>query len=181
MLKPSGHVLVFADWRMVSSIGPAMESAGLRLRNVIVWDKGNFGTGNGFRPTHEMILHLAMPDPVFHAADVGNVIRVPRVPRDKRQHPTEKPVLLLRKLIHVTSPKGGLVIDPFAGSGPLGVAARDEGRNAILVERSEAYCAIARSRCHADAPLLRHPSPRGDDGFDRGVAGEPAPFAEALL
>lgn len=155
VVKSSGHLLVFADWRMVPSLGPALESAGWRSRNIVVWDKGHFGLGTGFRPTHEMILHLTHRAPEFHSASVGNVIRVSRVPNKEREHPTEKPLDLMRQLIRVVTPKSGTVLDPFAGSGTTLVAADLEGRHAIGIERELNYIEISRARIDsAHSPLI---------------------------
>jgi site-specific DNA-methyltransferase (adenine-specific) len=60
-------------------------------------------------------------------------------------HPTEKPVALLEPMLHYAVPVGGLVLDPFAGSGSTAEAARLGGRRAVLIEADEKYCeAIAR-------------------------------------
>lgn len=61
-------------------------------------------------------------------------------------HPTEKPVKLLGSLIHYACPPGGLVVDPFAGSGSTLDAARFAGRRAIGVELHEPYAEAAASR-----------------------------------
>lgn len=145
LLDPAGSLVVFCDWRMAFQVGPAMESAGFRLRNILVWDKGHFGCGTGFRPQHELALHLSRRAPKFHAADVGNVIGAKRLGR-ARTHPTEKPVLLLRDIVRVVCPPGGTVLDPFAGSGSTGAAAIEEGRNAILIERDPAHVATISER-----------------------------------
>lgn len=129
----SGSILTFCDWRMVTMLAPAMESAGWRLRNLLVWDKGHFGCGTGFRPRHEMIIHLTRRAPVFHSASVGNVIGAKRVGAG-RQHPTEKPADLIEDLIRVVSPPGGTILDPFMGSGTAGVACKTLGRSFIGIE-----------------------------------------------
>lgn len=61
-------------------------------------------------------------------------------------HPTQKPTGILEPLIHYSCPPGGLVLDPFAGSGSTLVAARAIGRRAHGVEINEGYCAAAVAR-----------------------------------
>lgn len=61
-------------------------------------------------------------------------------------HPTEKPVPLLEHLITYACPPGGLVVDPFAGSGSTLDAARRIGRRAIGIEAREDYAEAAAER-----------------------------------
>lgn len=61
-------------------------------------------------------------------------------------HPTEKPVPLLVPLIEYACPVGGLVVDPFAGSGSTLDAARSAGRRAIGIEADERYAEAAAKR-----------------------------------
>lgn len=72
-------------------------------------------------------------------------------------HPTVKPLALMRYLCRLTStPTGGVVLDPFMGSGTTGVAALQEGRSFIGIEREAEYVEIARRRiAAAELPLLR--------------------------
>lgn len=66
-------------------------------------------------------------------------------------HQTQKPVELLDRLIRYACPPGGTVLDPFAGSGSTGEAARASGRRAVLIEGEESYCeAIARRLSQGD-------------------------------
>lgn len=62
------------------------------------------------------------------------------------EHPTQKPTALLRPIVRYSCPVGGLVLDPFAGSGSTLVAAKETGRRAIGIEGDEKYCEIAARR-----------------------------------
>jgi site-specific DNA-methyltransferase (adenine-specific) len=62
------------------------------------------------------------------------------------KHPTVKPVDLMQWLCRLVTPKGGTVLDPFAGTGTTGEAAFREGFNAVLIEREEEYQADIRRR-----------------------------------
>jgi site-specific DNA-methyltransferase (adenine-specific) len=61
-------------------------------------------------------------------------------------HPTVKPQALMRWLVRMVTPPGGTVLDPFAGSGSTGLAARAEGFDCVLAEQSLEYCRIIRNR-----------------------------------
>lgn len=61
-------------------------------------------------------------------------------------HPTVKPVDLMRWLVRLVTPPGGLVLDPFAGSGTTGVACREEGFRCVLIEREAEYLGIIAGR-----------------------------------
>lgn len=64
----------------------------------------------------------------------------------KNNHPTVKPVELMRYLCRLITPKGGLVLDPFGGSGTTGVGAVLEGFDFILIEQEEEFVKIAKAR-----------------------------------
>lgn len=64
----------------------------------------------------------------------------------RNAHPTVKPVELMRWLVRLITPPGGLVLDPFCGSGTTGVACVLEGFRFLGVEREEEYATIARAR-----------------------------------
>jgi DNA modification methylase len=61
-------------------------------------------------------------------------------------HPTVKPTELMRWLIRLATPPGGIILDPFGGSGSTGVAARAENVRCILIEREPEYLHIIRDR-----------------------------------
>lgn len=147
VLPEGGSALFFCDWRMVANLGPALESSGMRWQNLLVWDKGSAGLGTGFRAQHELVLHYVKGTGVFHDATPGNVLRAGRMRPDERVHQTQKPVDLIAQMIPVVCPPGGVVLDPFAGSGSIGVAALLAGRRFLGVEREARHVATARERC----------------------------------
>ena len=61
-------------------------------------------------------------------------------------HPTVKPTDLMRWLVRLVTPPGGIILDPFGGSGSTGLACRAEGFRCILIEREDEYLAIIRDR-----------------------------------
>jgi len=65
------------------------------------------------------------------------------------RHETEKPLGIIDPLIRYACPPGGLVVDPFAGSGSALDAARQSGRRAIGIEAREEYCEVAARRLSA--------------------------------
>jgi DNA modification methylase len=73
-------------------------------------------------------------------------------------HPTVKPVELMRWLVKLVTPPGGIVLDPFTGSGTTGMACRYEHRQFIGIEREAEYVAIAERRIAAVAPLFSEAS-----------------------
>ena len=64
-------------------------------------------------------------------------------------HPTCKPNALMRWLVRLVCPKGGLVLDPFMGSGSTGVACMDEGMDFVGIDMDAHYCDIAEARIRA--------------------------------
>jgi site-specific DNA-methyltransferase (adenine-specific) len=143
LLNPNRGAFVFTDWRMVPSLAPALESSGMRYRNLIVWDKGSAGLGVGFKPAHEMILEFANGTTEYYALNGQNVIRQSRLSAGLKEHGAQKPTAVMSELIRVVTPEDGRVIDPFMGSGSTGVAAVEMGREFVGVELNPTYFDIA--------------------------------------
>lgn len=74
-------------------------------------------------------------------------------------HPTVKPIALMSWLCKLVTRPGGLILDPFAGSGTTIIAATRAGFNAIGVELE--YAALARLRIEEDSPLMSRPRSEG--------------------
>lgn len=69
--------------------------------------------------------------------------------KSKNNHPTVKPIALMEYLIKMITPKGGIVLDPFAGSGSTLVAAKQNGYKYIGIELTEEYIPIIEARLEA--------------------------------
>lgn len=93
----------------------------------------------------------------------------------RNPHPTVKPIALMRWLVKLVTPPGGVVLDPFMGSGSTGIAAALEGFDFIGIEREPEYMPIARERiawwaehpraADADKPIKRQAPPVGQGGL----------------
>jgi site-specific DNA-methyltransferase (adenine-specific) len=95
----------------------------------------------------------------FDEPEYQKYFYAPRVTRKERgeynDHPTPKPISLMRYLCRIFSPKNGLVLDPFVGSGSTGIGALQEERNFLGIDMTEHYCDIAKRRIedHCNDPV----------------------------
>ncbi|HUT21644.1 MAG TPA: DNA methyltransferase [Anaerolineae bacterium] len=132
------------------------------LLNTLVWDKVDPGLGWRWRRSWEAIIEASVGKPRvwLGGTEVRNVLRLPRAIPQADEHPTPKPVPLLEELIRASAPSSGLVLDPFAGSGPTLIAAERTGRTCYAVELEPRYCDIILARWEA---LTRMHAERADD------------------
>jgi len=113
----------------------------------LVWDKREPGLNGGpWRYTHESIFVRGEGFKRTSASSFS-ILSYPsgNTTAEKRDHVHAKPVALMMRLIESTP--GGLLADPFSGSGATLVAAKNLGRNIIGVELEERYCEIIAKRC----------------------------------
>jgi site-specific DNA-methyltransferase (adenine-specific) len=144
LLVDGGSFLSFIDWRQWPNLVGALETANLRVQGMVVWDKGHFGLGNGFRSQHELLCHASKGVPTIYDKGIGNVLSFPRV--EPLDHPSPKPEKMMQKIIAAVTPPDGIVLDPFMGSGTTLRAAKNIGRRAIGIESIRDYCEIAVDR-----------------------------------
>lgn len=141
---------VFVDWRNLPAMTDALQAAGWVYRGIVVWDKGNCRPiPNRFRNDCEYIVwgtNGPRKTEYVDGAFIGpGCYHITSIPSKKKSHQTEKPVELLEKLIAIC-PNGGMVFDPFMGSGSTGVAAVKTGRNFIGIELDPGYFETAKQR-----------------------------------
>jgi DNA modification methylase len=149
-LATDAHVLIFTHWRVEPEMRQAVEAAGLAVRYVVTWDKEATGMGDPmttFAPQDEWIIHAVKGSPPLFEPRPSSVLRYARVVG--AQHPTEKPLALLKRLIEATTVEGELVVDPYGGIASTLVAARQLGRECWGCEIDETYYRAGLERLEA--------------------------------
>ena len=82
----------------------------------------------------------------YNPKDVWSVSRLHREHRERADHPTQKPLEIIERMVKASCPPGGVVLDPFMGSGTTAVAARRCGRNFVGFELNPVYCDLIQRR-----------------------------------
>ncbi len=161
VLAVGGALYLFARWDVYPVWAQAIPS-GLKLSNLIVWGKNNWpSVDNGnFAQQHEFILFLTKGPHVRRGKRWSNIWALPRVPAKQLRVPSEKPTALIRRAIEASSDPGQLVIDPFAGSGTTGEAARACGRRTLLGDLDPAMVRLMCERLSLPVPDIVHGLPR---------------------
>lgn len=155
--KQGGVICVFTDWRQLPATILALQWADWTWRGITVWDKseGVRPQKGRFRNQAEYIIwgsKGAMP--LNRDAPVlPGVYKFTTMTQDK-QHQTEKPLELMRNIVKIVE-RGGKILDPFCGSGSTVLAAKLEGYNAIGIEVTTEYAAIAYQRITSEYETVK--------------------------
>lgn len=154
------------DWRHIDEISAAGQSCYSDLKNVIVWVKDQAGMGSFYRSRHELIFafkngtapHInsfELGQSGRHRTNVWNYRGITSQTKAAREelslHPTVKPVAMVADAMKDCSIRGGIVLDPFCGSGTVLIAAQKSGRRARAIELDPLYCDTAIRRWQASA------------------------------
>lgn len=168
ILTPIGSCYWWCGMRQVSHIADVLADAGMETR-LMGWRKlypTPAAPGAGWASGLEVCCYGYWPGRYFrqsrntlHNCFEADAFRGGNP--DKVDHPTQKPVRVLRPLIEASCPPGGLVLDPFAGSGSVGVAALEAERRYLGAEIHPPFHAIAERRLRAAAAQLPMFAPVG--------------------
>jgi hypothetical protein len=146
------------DWRHMGEMLAAGHVVYRELKNLCVWSKSNAGMGTFYRSRHELVFvwksgtapHINTFELGQHGRSRSNVWEYAGVSGMKpgrleelAMHPTVKPVALVADAIKDCSRRNGLVLDPFAGSGTILIAAERTGRFARAIEIDPHYVDVA--------------------------------------
>jgi site-specific DNA-methyltransferase (adenine-specific) len=157
VLAKNSHLYLFCDPETMFVAKPAGEKAGFKFWKPLVFDKISIGMGYHYRARYECILFFEKGKRKLADLGISDIISVPRI---RNGYPAEKPVAVSEVLVQQSSTVGELVIDPFMGSGSVGVAAARHGRpfagNDLCreaVEITERRLLEAGARCVGDDSL----------------------------
>jgi len=135
-------IYVFMSSQELHSLRMAIEDAGCKLGDYLVWVKNSHVLGRkDYDLKHELILYGWKGRHKFYSGHRTTVIEEDRNPVNDL-HPTMKPVALLEKLMSDGSPKEGNIYDPFGGSGSTLIACEKLNRKCHMMEIDPAYCDV---------------------------------------
>ncbi|MBV8633215.1 MAG: site-specific DNA-methyltransferase [Burkholderiaceae bacterium] len=93
----------------------------------------------------------------YNPKDLWSVSRLHREHPEREDHPTQKPLEIVERMVKASCPPGGVVLDPFMGSGTTAVAALRNGRHFVGFELNPDYCAQIEQRLSRASPSMASP------------------------
>ncbi len=164
LLKPNGTIWVSGTHHVIHSVGYVMQCLGMKILNSVTWEKPNPPPNLSrryFPHSTETILWAARSDKskhcfnyqAMHERNGGKQMKTvwrigpPRKSEKKHgEHPTQKPVELLDRIVLASTNEGDWIFDPFAGSSTTGVSAIRNGRNFVGCEKEKEYADLSMKR-----------------------------------
>jgi len=144
VLKADSFCATFYGWPWIDLFMAAWKECGFRPVSHFVWVKSHCSRDGYTQSFHEAGFLLAKGKPPKPAKPPPDVL--PWEYTGNKFHTNEKPVMAIAPLIEAFSKPGDIVLDPFAGSGTTGVAAKASRRQFILIEKVSHNCQVAESR-----------------------------------
>jgi len=172
VLKHGGSLWISGSFHNIYQIGFILQNfADIKINNSVVWFKPNAQPNITCRFFTESTEHLiwaskngngkkwkfnynTTKDQIYDSINpkgkqTRNVWSIPLTPKTEKwagEHPTQKPIELLRRIVISCSDKGDTVLDPFAGTGTTNVVALRYDRNSIGIEKEKKFLDIIQKR-----------------------------------
>lgn len=157
VVKEDYHLFWFCSPRFAADVEFLFRELSLPIKSRIVWHRRNMPMGSDakdcFIDSWEMILHSGHGPLNWNGewTDERFDVQTFAVPqtnfKDRKWHPTPKPLGLVKRLVEFGSRPGGIVLDPFAGGGTTGHACHlVSSRYCILIEKEDEYIQTIKSR-----------------------------------
>lgn len=175
VLKPNGTIAISGTYHSIYQCGFLLQELGCRIINDLAWFKPNGApalAGRNFTASHETIIWASKSKKAKHTFNyavsksweapsdkllnpgkqmrsVWSIATTPKREKEFGQHPTQKPLELLLRLVAICTNKGDVVLDPFCGSGTTGVAAITLSRKFVGIDLDKDHLELARRRIEA--------------------------------
>lgn len=160
--NPGTSFYICSGWESYPQFMNSMLSNGFYHSSVIIWVKPSaVPSFMDYKPKHEWIAKAKKPDlktaesiiygwkegtHMFFGDNEFDVWEMPRKSTMKYLHPTEKPDWLPMRAIRNSTKRGGIILDPFSGSGSVMAACEKTGRRAFMIELDPKFCDVIRAR-----------------------------------
>jgi len=156
-LRGDAHAYVMANNRHVQNMLFSAEESGFRFHNLLVWDKST-ATPNRWYMKNCEFTGFFFKGKAKYVNDCGarQLIHVPQ--ESYGDHPTTKPVMLMRHYVEQSTKRGETVLDPFMGSCATGAACIQSGRRFIGIEIDPEYFDLSCKRIEAETKRIEQMS-----------------------
>jgi len=156
ILNKNGSIIIFCSYRFIGNIIEALEQSGLIVKDILEWRKTNPMPRNinrryvqdtefaiwAIKNGAKWIFNKPNNEPYLRAQFSAPVV----AGKERTQHPTQKSLFVMEKLINIHTNPGDIILDPFMGSGTTGVAALKNGRRFIGIELEDKYFDLSVNR-----------------------------------
>lgn len=168
VLKHGGSIWVCGSFHNIYQLGFILQHLDAKINNSIVWFKPNAQPNITCRMFTESTEHLIwgaknhiktkwmfnynLMKTMNNGKQMRNVWEIPLTPKSEKwagEHPTQKPVELLKRIIKASSNQGDLILDPFSGTFTTSFVAKSLNRNSIGIEIDNKYVDIGKIRLNS--------------------------------
>lgn len=166
VVKPNGNIFVFGSFHNIYLLGALFQEMDRRILNSIVWIKPNaqpnitcrmltesteqiiWSCNERSNKASQWTFNYALGKTLNEGKQMRNAWSIPVTSRSERvaEHPSQKPEILIERLVLLFTKRGDWILDPFAGVGTTGVVAQKNDRSAILVENQLRYFEAQKAR-----------------------------------
>ena len=176
-LRTGGTIICFYDLWKITNVQDAFMQAGFGMIRLIIWEKTNpvpINSKSIYLSNSREVAVLAVKGgkPTFNSKYDNGVYNFP-IHREKRIHPTQKPLKLMEALIEKHSKINDLVIDPFLGSGSTALASYKLKRRFVGGDKDSNYIEKARKRienAYQERTIFRTSKARRDRSIKTGIS-----------
>ena len=118
----------------------------------------------------------------YNPKDVWSISRLHAIHSEREDHPTQKPLEVIERMIKASCPPGGIVLDPFMGSGTTAVAAHRLKRRFVGFEINPDYCELIRRRLLEESAfkLETAPANNSESAATKAARKQPSLFEHTL-